>query len=144
TFFWYDGVVRASRSGARTPAAPDDVTLLPGAADALGRWRDEGRRLIGLAWQPEVERGTRTRAEVEATLARTHALLGVDVEALWCPHGDGPPVCWCRKPLPGLVVSALDRYALDPAACTYVGRDASDQALARATGLAFIHADDAF
>jgi histidinol phosphatase-like enzyme len=135
--FWYDGVVRTSRSRARSPTSPEDVALLPHAADALRGYHREGFRLLGVSWQPEVERGTMTPEEVEATLARTHELLGLPVEAVWCPHGDGPPVCWCRKPLPGLAVVLIERHRLDPGACVYVGRDATDQAFARAAGFAF-------
>jgi histidinol phosphatase-like enzyme len=101
----------------------------------------DGWPLFGLSWHPEVDRGTMTAEAVEAALARTHELLGVPVQALWCPHGDGPPVCWCRKPLPGLAVVLVERHRLDPASCLYVGRDASDQALARAAGFRFAHAD---
>jgi histidinol phosphatase-like enzyme len=139
--FWYDGVVRRSRTGARTPLSPDDVALVPGAAEALRRHQVDGWPLFGLSWHPEVDRGTMTAEAVEAALARTHELLGVPVQALWCPHGDGPPVCWCRKPLPGLAVALVERHRLDPASCLYVGRDASDQALARAAGFTFAHVD---
>jgi aryl-alcohol dehydrogenase-like predicted oxidoreductase/histidinol phosphatase-like enzyme/predicted kinase len=142
--FWYDGVVRASRSGARSPLSPEDVTVLPHAADALRRYGEQGFRLLGVSWQPEIERGTMTPERIEATLARTHELLGLEAEAVWCPHGDGPPVCWCRKPLPGLAVLLIERHRLDPAACVYLGRDASDQAFARAAGFAFHDARPGF
>jgi aryl-alcohol dehydrogenase-like predicted oxidoreductase/histidinol phosphatase-like enzyme len=142
--FWYDGVVRTSRSGARSPTSPDDVALLPGAAEALRRYRDEGFLLLGVSWQPEVEHGTMTPDTVQATLARTHEMAGVDVDAVWCPHGDGPPVCWCRKPLPGLAVLLIERHRLDPPACVFLGRDPSDQAFARAAGFTFRRPEEAF
>ncbi|HET6899570.1 MAG TPA: AAA family ATPase, partial [Vicinamibacteria bacterium] len=135
--FWYDGVVRTSRGGARTPGSPDDVALVPGAREALARYRDEGWQLCGLSWQPEVAAETRRTDEVEAVFARTHELLGLDVDHVWCPHGDGAPVCWCRKPLPGLGVVLIERHRLDPARCLYIGRDASDRTLARTLGIAY-------
>jgi histidinol phosphatase-like enzyme len=140
--FWYDGVVRTSRGGARTPSSPDDVALVPGAREALARYRDEGWRLCGLSWQPEVANETMRADEVEAVFARTHELLGVEIDHAWCPHGDGPPVCWCRKPLPGLGVVLVERHRLDPARCVYVGRDASDRALARILGFVFRDIDE--
>lgn len=140
--FWYDGVVRASRSGARSPTSPDDVEVPPGARDAIRRHADEGWLVLGVSWQPEIARGERTAEEVEATFARTHNLLGAEVAAVYCPHGDGPPVCWCRKPLPGLGALLIDRHRLDPARCVYVGRDASDEAFARALGFTYRHRDD--
>jgi histidinol phosphatase-like enzyme len=81
---------------------------------------------------------------VEATFARTHELLGASVDVVWCPHGDGPPVCWCRKPLPGLAVVLIERHRLDPGRCVYVGRDASDEAFARTVGFTYRHRDELF
>src|SRR4029077_10506077 len=132
--FWYDGVVRTSRSGARTPLAPDDVVLVPGAREALARHRDEGWRLCGVSWHPEVASETMRADEVDSVFARTHELLGLEIDHAWCPHGDGAPVCWCRKPLPGLGVVMVERHRLDPARCLYVGRDASDRTFARGLG----------
>ena len=135
--FWYDGVLRASRSGARTPTSPDDVALLPHGRDLLRRHRDEGGLVLGLAWHPEVSSGTRAPEDVEALFARTHELLGFEIEHEWCPHGEGPPVCWCRKPMPGLGVVFIERHRLDPTRCVYVGHDATDRTLARTLGFAY-------
>jgi aryl-alcohol dehydrogenase-like predicted oxidoreductase/predicted kinase/histidinol phosphatase-like enzyme len=140
--FWYDGVVRTSRGGARTPLSPDDVVILAGAREALAQYRDEGWRLCGVSWHPEVAGETMRADEVEAVFTRTHELLGLEVDHAWCPHGDGPPVCWCRKPLPGLGVVLVERHRLDPARCVYVGRDASDRALARILGFVFRDIDE--
>jgi aryl-alcohol dehydrogenase-like predicted oxidoreductase/histidinol phosphatase-like enzyme len=142
--FWYDGVVRTSRRGARSPRSPDDVAIVPGARDWLARHRDEGWRLCGLSWHPEVAGETMRADEVEAVFARTHELLGLEIEPLWCPHGEGAPVCWCRKPLPGLGVVLIERHRLDPARCLYVGRDAADRAFARALGLPYREAAEVF
>jgi len=135
--FGYDGVARRSRSGARTPRAPGDVEVAPGWPDLLRRHREEGWIVAGLSWQPEVASGAMTDEETEAVFARTHELLGGRIEHAWCPHGDGPPVCWCRKPLPGLGVVLVERHRLDPARCLLVGRGASDRALARVLGFTF-------
>ncbi len=134
---WYDGVVRGSRSGLRRPLSPDDVTLLPGRAEVLRRVHAEGFALFGLAWHPEIAAGASTPAAVEASLERTRELLGVPIEALYCPHADGPPACWCRKPLPGLGVVLIERHGLDAQHSFYVGRDPSDRALARSLGFGY-------
>jgi hypothetical protein len=134
---WLDGVVRASRSGARRPASPDDVAILPGRATALAARLAEGDRLLGLAWHPELASGQATAAQVEAIEARTAELLGLPIETAYCPHADGPPACWCRKPLPGLGALFAFRHALDPRRCLYVGQDASDRSFARRLGFEY-------
>ena len=137
--FWYDDVLRA-----RQATSSDEVTLLPNRRETLARLQGEGWTLLGVSWHPEIAAGRRTAAEVDALIDRTHELLGVRLDYRYCPHGDGPPVCWCRKPLPGLGVELVERHRLDPARCVYVGRDPSDRAFARVLGFEFRHADEVF
>lgn len=135
--FWYDGVLRKSRSGKRTPASPDDVEILPGRADVLRRYHDEDFLLLGISWHPEIAMGTASEAQVTSCFVRTHELLGVTLDVLYCPHGDGPPVCWCRKPLPGLGVLFVERHRLDASRCLYVGDAGNDRAFARRLGFQY-------
>jgi histidinol phosphatase-like enzyme/predicted kinase len=141
---WCDGVLLRSRSGARTPVSTEDVTLIEGRADVLHRYRDEGWRLVGLSWQPEVAAGERTPAIVDAVFERMQAGLGVEMDILYCPHGAGPPVCWCRKPLPGLGVLAIERHRLDPQRCLFVGGGPQDPGFARRLGFEYRDASQFF
>jgi aryl-alcohol dehydrogenase-like predicted oxidoreductase/predicted kinase/histidinol phosphatase-like enzyme len=141
---WYDGVVRTTRSGDPRPRAADDTVLLPGRREALHRLAGEGHVLLGLSWNPEVAQGRVTAEEIEASFGATSLELGLEVPVAWCPHGDGPPTCWCRRPLPGLGVLLLREHGLDPSRSLYVGRDVADRALARALGLTFRDAADVF
>ena len=141
--FWYEGVLRRSRSGRRTPTSPDDVEVLPGRREVLERYRADGWRLLGLSWQPELSEGGMSPELVAACFARTHELLGADLEVLYCPHPAGPPVCWCRKPLPGLGVVFAQRHRLDVARSLYVG-DGSDKVFARRLGLQYREAGEFF
>jgi histidinol phosphatase-like enzyme len=117
----------------------DDVEVLPGRAEILRRYRDAGFRLLGLSWYPEIAEGTAPQKEVEAGHVRMQELLGLEIDVLYCPHGGGPPVCWCRKPMPGLGVVFIQRYRLDAARCVYVGVGGADAAFARRMG--FRHED---
>jgi aryl-alcohol dehydrogenase-like predicted oxidoreductase/predicted kinase/histidinol phosphatase-like enzyme len=141
---WYDGAVRRSRSGARAPVAPDDVELLPGRTDVIQRHRDEGWLVFGLSWRPDVAARPATAQDVRAVDARTEELLGGGVESLHCPHGDGPTVCWCRKPMPGLGVLLVERHGIDPARSVYVGRESADRTFARVLGFTYREAGDIF
>jgi predicted kinase/histidinol phosphatase-like enzyme len=140
---WCDGVLRRSRSGKRTPATPDDVEVLAGRHETLARYRRDGWILLALSWQPEVAAGTATPADVDACFERTRDLLGLPLEFLYCPHGGGPPICWCRKPMPGLGVVLIHRHQLDAGQCLYVG-DASDRAFARRLGFRYADAAEFF
>ena len=141
---WCDGLLLRSRSGRRSPAAPDDVEVPAGRGAVLRQYRDEGWRLLGLSWQPEVARNTQTTDGVRAIAARMNEMLGVDIDVEFCPHAAGPPRCWCRKPLPGLGVVFAERYRLDPARCIYVGAGPQDPGFARRLGFEYRDAADFF
>ena len=141
---WCDGILMRSRSGARTPTSADDVAVIDGGGDVLRRFRDEGWRLVGLSWQPEIAAGERTPGDVAAIVGRMQALLDIEVDVVWCPHAAGPPVCWCRKPLPGLGVLAIARYSLDPRRCLFVGSGTLDPGFARRLGFDYRDAADVF
>ena len=68
----------------------------------LHRLQSDGWVVAGLTWQPRIAAGDLTEDQLAAIIARTNQLLGIEVEVVHCPHGAGPPLCWCRKPLPGM------------------------------------------
>jgi aryl-alcohol dehydrogenase-like predicted oxidoreductase/predicted kinase len=63
------------------------------------------------------------------------------VEAAVCPHGGGPPVCWCRPPLPGLPLAFAHAHGLDPASSTLVGHSPTHRRLAETLGARFVETD---
>ena len=54
-----------------------------------------------------------------------------------CPHPGGPPICWCRPPLPGLVLAFCHDRGVDPGRSVLVGTTARHGALATALGARF-------
>ena len=141
---WCDDVLFRSRSGARTPSSPDDMVVAEDLAPTLRRYQDEGWRVLGMSWQPEIADGTRSVADVTAVFERLRERLGVAIDIEYCPHGAGPPRCWCRKPLPGLGVLLTHRFQLDPAQCIYVGAGSLDRGFARKLGFTYRDAGDFF
>jgi aryl-alcohol dehydrogenase-like predicted oxidoreductase/histidinol phosphatase-like enzyme/predicted kinase len=141
---WCDGVLRRSRSGARAPTSPDDVELLPRVSEVLRRYAADGWTLLGISWQPEVADRTLRAGDVDAVNARTAELAGVSIEFAYCPHPAGPPICWCRKPLPGLAVAFIERHRLDPALCLYVGAGAQDPGFSARLGFQYRQAEEFF
>jgi histidinol phosphatase-like enzyme len=100
--------------------------------------------VLGLSWQPEIDAGTRSATDAASMFSHLSEHLGFAFDVEYCPHGAGPPRCWCRKPLPGLGVLFIHRYKLDPAQCLYVGAGAQDPGFARKLGFTYRHASDFF
>jgi len=136
---WCDGVLTRERS-----FASGEVGVFEARGEVLRRYQREGWRLLGLGWQPEIAQEAVTAEQVEAGYARMQERLGVSIEVLYCPHGAGPPVCWCRKPLPGLGVVFVERHQLDPARCIYVGGGPQDPGFARRLGFEYHDANEFF
>jgi histidinol phosphatase-like enzyme len=91
-----------------------------------------------MAWCPQVADKTMTAEQVETGFVRLQEQLGVSMEVVYCPHGAGPPKCWCRKPLPGLGVVLIQRHRLDPSRCIYVGAGPQDPGFARRLGFQYL------
>ena len=141
---WCDGVLWRSRSGARVPIDAADTDVDDQKAERIRRVERAGWRVLGLSWQPEVYDGTKSRAQVEAATAELRVRLGVPFDLVYCSHPAGPPVCWCRKPLPGLGVLLVHRHRLDPTASVYVGFGPQDPGFARKLGFQYRDAADFF
>ena len=122
----------------------DDVDVFVERAPVLRRYYNQGWILLGLAWRPEIADKAMTTEQAEASFARMRESLAVPIDILYCPHGGGPPVCWCRKPLPGLGVVFIQRHQLDPAQCLYVGTGPQDPGFARRLGFQYRVAADFF
>jgi hypothetical protein len=56
----------------------------------------------------------------------------LDGDVATCPHPAGPPICWCRPPLPGAVVAWAHRRRVDVARITVLGSSPAFRSLARA------------
>ncbi|KRE37154.1 hypothetical protein ASG73_12740 [Janibacter sp. Soil728] len=117
---------------------PDDLELLPGAAEAVGRLTRAGCRTVLVTNQRAIARGLMSRADLVAVHARLAGLLageGGRLDAIVvCPHGRDE--CGCRKPLDGLFREALRRAPwADARRCVMVGDMPSDLAPADHLGM---------
>jgi aryl-alcohol dehydrogenase-like predicted oxidoreductase/histidinol phosphatase-like enzyme/predicted kinase len=140
-FVELDSVLWRSRSGERTPASLEDMAVMAEGSDVLKRHSDEGWLLVGLSWQPEIAEKKRAPAEVERCFGALRAALGVEMELAYCPHGGGPPVCWCRKPLPGMGVALAHAHGIDLGRSLHAGKGPADRAFAERLGMAYEDAD---
>ena len=60
------------------------------------------------------------------------------VEAAVCPHGAGPPTCWCRPPLPGLPLAFARTHGLDCARSVLIGATRTHRRLAETLGADYV------
>lgn len=118
--------------------SPEELLLLPGAADAVARLTGSGCRTVLVTNQRGIDRGLMTRRDLVAVHERLTEELGaaggrLDAIAV-CPHGEGR--CACRKPLDGLFREALRRAPwADPPRCLMVGDMPSDLEPAAGLGI---------
>jgi aryl-alcohol dehydrogenase-like predicted oxidoreductase/predicted kinase len=71
-------------------------------------------------------------------VAGVAAVVTGAVESGLCPHGGGPPVCWCRPPLPGLPLAFARAHDVDPARSTLIGTSAAHRTLATTLGARYL------
>ena len=106
-----DGVlIRAAvRDGLPFPIEdPEEVEVLPGVRAACAALRRAGLLLVVFTNQPDVARGTTTKATVEAINAALRRQVELDDVSV-CFHDDGDG-CDCRKPAPGMLLRAAARW----------------------------------
>ena len=121
------------------PSQLEDVEILPGMFSFLKRLAEGGYILIGITNQPDVARGTQSREVVESINAMIQSRLLVR-EIFVCYH-DNIDNCDCRKPKPGLILQAAEKYGLDLSKSWMVGDRWKDIAAGRNAGLRTIFVD---
>ncbi|MFO0547096.1 MAG: aldo/keto reductase [Polyangiaceae bacterium] len=78
-----------------------------------------------------LQRGDRARDHIAFS-------LGVSAELAVCEHGAGPPVCWCRPPLVGLLVPWMRARQISPSRAVVVGDGPAHRRMAETLGCTYI------
>lgn len=139
-----DGVLNRSVVRDGKPHPPQTVAeleVLPGVPEALGRLRAAGFLLVGVTNQPDVARGTQRREVVEAINARLRDQVTLD-DLIVC-YEDGPTAPR-RKPNPGMLLEATERWGIDLAASVMVGDRWSDVEAGRRAGCRTVFVDHGY
>jgi D-glycero-D-manno-heptose 1,7-bisphosphate phosphatase len=89
---------------ARAPLRLSDFHIVSDAPDNVGRLHAAGFRCVVFTNQPEVARGLLAWDTLQDMHDSLRASTGVD-EILTCPHDEGDG-CTCRKPHPGMLLTA--------------------------------------
>jgi len=120
--------------------SPDSIELLPRAAEAIRLLNKSPFLAICVTNQPIIARGMASHEQLDMIHARLDTLLGKEGayldDLLFCPHhpDKGYPEenpdykldCQCRKPKPGLLLEASERYSIDLSRSYMIGDSTAD------------------
>lgn len=116
-----DGVINVDIPGQEVLSI-DDFEWVPGSKEALMKLRKAGFKIIVVSNQAKIGRGVVTREEVE----QVNGLIRDFVDdVLICPH-KAENRCSCRKPEPGMLIKACERYGIDPKNSFMIGDKMTD------------------
>lgn len=118
-----------------SPRRPEDVRMIPGAGRFIAGMKTGGWKVVVITNQPGIAKDYFTEPELQAVNeALCQAIVAEGGTAwddlLYCPHHpvgtEGRPNayvvrCTCRKPGPGLLREAAERYGIDLSASWMVG-----------------------
>jgi D,D-heptose 1,7-bisphosphate phosphatase len=123
---------------------PDQVKLLPGAAQSLVQLKQLGYKLVVVSNQSGVARGILTEKvlqDIHHRLKQLLALEGAYLDAIYyCPyHPEGAVEKYrrdseLRKPNPGMLLLAAERIGIDLAQSWMIGNSYDDIAAGRCAG----------
>jgi hypothetical protein len=84
-------------------------------------------------WVPD-----RDAEPLRGALARVRDAVSGPVDAAVCPHPGGPPRCWCRPPLPGLLLAFARAHRVDTTRSILIGCSRTHRTLATTLGARYI------
>jgi D,D-heptose 1,7-bisphosphate phosphatase len=124
-----DGVINVRRPEVTYVSDRSLFTLLPGVPEALAMLKEMGFLLVVITNQRGIARGFMTDedlADVHRYMETELVAQGVNLDRIYyCPHEEFEN-CGCRKPDPGMLLSAIQDFGIDPAHSFMVGDSPSD------------------
>ena len=134
----------------------NDFEILPKVSEAISLLNENGYLAICITNQPVIARGELTFDELEEIHMKMEADLGLGGAYLddifYCPHHpdsgfDGEIIelkinCNCRKPKPGLILEAIEKYNIDTSSSWMIGDHNRDIEAGINAGLSTIFIDD--
>ncbi|MBN1489941.1 MAG: HAD family hydrolase [Phycisphaerae bacterium] len=125
---------------------PDDVRLMPGAAESVRRLREAGFRIVIVTNQSGIARGLFDEPTLERIHQRVRGLFAAEAATIdaiyYCPYLDGPAATIeryrrdseLRKPRPGMFLQAAAEHDIDLDASWAVGDSDRDSEAGKAAG----------
>jgi aryl-alcohol dehydrogenase-like predicted oxidoreductase len=124
----------------RTPGERPNVAVFI-AAGALTRTRwettlepaDARAHHLVFDWVPDG-----SRHAVDEHVSLVGAIVTGRVEGAVCTHPGGAPICWCRPPLPGLLLAFARTHGVDTTRSTLIGTGPAHRTLATTLGARYV------
>lgn len=134
-----DGVINAAPPTGEYIQRWEDFHLLPEAVSWIRLFKAVGFLTIVITNQRGIALGRYSDADLQALHERMRTELAAQGAILddifYCPHQEG--ACNCRKPLPGLVIEAQQKWDIDLSASLLIGDTERDRLLAERCGIPF-------
>jgi D-glycero-D-manno-heptose 1,7-bisphosphate phosphatase len=135
-----DGVINVSPHRGHYIRTWEEFRLIPEAIEMIRLFNALDLLVIVVTNQRGVSRGLIHPAELErihANMLTELARLGAHIDDVFCcPHDEN--TCDCRKPKPGLVLQAANKWHVDLPRSIMLGDSPSDRQLAEACGMRFV------
>lgn len=135
-------VVPFRRRPASAGLRPARFVALDALVDASGRLRDSFACALGgerdvprlvFGWRPD------RAAPIDSLASRIAGAAGdLPVHFAECVHPAGPAICWCRPPMPGLLVAFAVTHGVDLSRSTLAGASPAHRGMAEALGAAYV------
>lgn len=87
--------------------SPEELKLLPGAAEAVSKLRQLGYKIVITTNQSAIMRGLWKDGTIQKIHKKLQDEIGEIDVLVTCPHRDRDK-CGCRKPMPGMLNSASE------------------------------------
>lgn len=109
----------------------EDFELMEGIVDVCRRYQEEGYLIIIVTNQSGISRGYYTEEDftvLSRWMVEYFKGFGITITHIYhCPHHESiDGVCECRKPEPGMFLSAQKEYELDMASSVMIGDNERD------------------
>jgi D-glycero-D-manno-heptose 1,7-bisphosphate phosphatase len=137
-FFDRDGVLNklVNRDGGfYSPRSVDDFHLIPEAGDLIDKIKSKRYLCIVVSNQPDVARGYLERSELDKMTQILFTSLDLH-DIFYCLHDDIDE-CRCRKPAPGLLFQAEEKWNIDFTCSLMVGDTVKDLEVAKGVDMKF-------
>lgn len=111
-----DGVINQNAPNGGYITRWEDFQILPGVPEAIALLNAANFSVIVISNQRGVAKGLlslTTLEEIHSRMSTALASRGARIDAIYfCPHDNFPP-CTCRKPAPGMLLTAAKEHDID-------------------------------